>query len=168
MSVDRILQLGDDAHSNQFQIVFPNGIPTGGDDVSMALRLTGAFTMPQQTIYKYDIEYKGDKIPKTARKIDTDKVFTVTIRIDGNWKVYDELKAWHKAVYDPKTNTAMNDFLSRCPIVVQALDGSDSIVKSFTFTYCKIFDFKVTDFDSTVGDPLNIEAGFIYGQLDDE
>lgn len=168
MSIDVILNLGDDAHLNQFQIVFPNGIPTGGDDSSITLRMDQTFSLPQEIIYKYNIDFKGSIIVKTGRKEDTDKTLTVSVRVDQNWQVYDDLKAWLNAVYDPKTNTAMPDLLTRTPIAVQWLDGNNSIVKTLTYTYCKITELKITDADNSTGDPVRLELSFIYGELLDD
>lgn len=168
MSIDRILSLGDDAHSNQFQITFPAGIPTGGDSESITLRMDQTFSLPEEIIYKYDIDFKGVKVPKTGRKEDTDKLITVSVRIDQKWLVFDDLRAWLKAVYDPQTNTAMPDLLLRTPIAVQMLDGDNSVVKTFLFSYSKIFALKVTDADNSSGDPFRVEIQFIYGDLEVE
>jgi len=166
MSVDRILNLGDDAHVNQFQLVFPNGIPTGGDSETISLRAEN-FSMPTQTIYKYDIDFRGSKIPKTGRKEDTDKTYSISVRVDQQWKVYDDLKSWHKACYDSSTNTALPDMAVRTPVVIQTLDGNNKIVKTFNFMYSKITDIKVSDFDNTSGDPAKLDLTFIYGKLED-
>jgi hypothetical protein len=122
--------------------------------------------MPQETIYTYNIDFRGTIIPKTGKKEETDKTFTVNVRIDSQWKIYDALRQWHRMVFDPKTNIALSDVLTRTPIVVQALDHSNKVVKSFTFTYCKLKDLKVTDFDNATGDPMRAELGFIYGGLE--
>ena len=166
MSIDRILHLGDDAHLNQFQVIFPAGIPTGGDAETISLRIQGSFTMPQEVIYKYEIDFRGAKIPKTGRKEDTDKTFTITVRVDQQWKVYDDLRRWHKACYDPSTNVALPEVNTRVPVVIQWLDGNNKAVKTFTFMFSKLTEFKVTDADQSTGDPVTLELTFIYGRLD--
>jgi hypothetical protein len=166
MSVDRVLALGDDAHVNQFQAIFPNGLPTGGDSESIALRMDQTFPMPQEVIATYDIDFRGAKIPKSSRKEDTDKKFTVAVRIDQQWKIYDDLRKLHKATYDSATNTAMPELATRFPFVIQALDGTNKAVKTFTFMYSKLVELKPSDFDNSSGDPSRLELTFIYGRLE--
>lgn len=168
MSIDKILTLGDDAHLNQWQAVFPDGIPTGGDSESIVLRMDQTFSLPAEVIYKYDINFKGAIIPKTGRKEDTEKTLTVSVRVDQQWQVFDDLRAWLKAVYDPSTNTAMPDLLVRTPIAVQMLDGNNAVVKTLLFTYSKITNIKITDADNSSGDPFRLELSFIYGDLEVE
>lgn len=165
--VEDQIRLGDDALANQFITIFPSGIPGGGNADAVSLRMDQPFDPPSQVIYTYEIDYKGDKIKKTGRKNDTDKIITISVRIDQNWNIYDDIMRWMKLCYDPVTNTALSDENTRIPLVIQSIDGDNNIVKNFKYTQCKLFTTKVTSFDPTTGDPLRMELTFIYGDLDD-
>ena len=94
MSVDAVLLLGDDQLQNQFKVVFPNGIPGGGNTEAVSMRMDQSIDIPQQTIYKYDIDFRGSKISKTGKKEETDKTLTMSVRVDQQWQVYDDIKLW--------------------------------------------------------------------------
>lgn len=164
---DAILQLGDDALSNQWMCIFIDGIPGGGNTEAIAMRMDQSFDPPQKTIATYDIDFRGSKIRKTSKKEDTTKEFTIAIRIDQQWTVYDALSKWVKMVYDPARNNAVSDALCRKNITIQNIDGSNNVMKSFKYTYCKPFQLKVTTMDQTSGDPLRVEVTFMYGDEDD-
>ena len=164
--VDSVLSLGDDSLSNQFKVIFPNGIPGGGNADAISMRMDQSIDIPQQTIYKYDIDFRGSKISKTGKKEETDKVLTMSVRIDQQWTVYDDMKLWFSMVYDPITNVALPDLLTRTTMVIQSLDGANAIAKSFKFNNVKITDMKVTTFDNSSGDPLRMELTFLYGTME--
>jgi hypothetical protein len=165
--VEEVLRLGDDALANQWICIFPSGIPGGGNAENISMRMDQQFDIPQQVLYLYNLEYRGDIIRKTGKKIDTSKEFVVSVRVDQMWKVYDDLMRWQKLAYDPVTNTAMPDAMTRAPITIQNIDGSNKVVKNFKFTQCKLYGSKITSFDHQSGDPLRVELSFIYGDFDD-
>jgi hypothetical protein len=165
MSVDVILSLGNDALINQAQVVFPNGIPGGGNADEVRLRMDQTFTMPQEQITTYEIDYRGAKLIKTSKKEETDKTITIPVRMDQSWNVYDTLKAWHRLCYDPVLNIASPDATTRIPIVVQNLDQNNAIAKAFTFSYCKLTQLKVTDWDNSSGEPVRVEMTIVYGYM---
>jgi hypothetical protein len=167
MSVDIILSLGNDSLVGQWQCVFPKGIPGGGNADEVRLRMDQQFTMPQETITTYEIDYRGAKVMKTAKKEETDKTLTVSVRMDQQWHVYDTLKAWHRLIYDPVLNIASSDLDTRIPVVIQNLDQNNDIAKAFTFSYCKLTQLKVTDWDNTSGEPVRCECTLIYGYMEE-
>jgi hypothetical protein len=164
--VDVVLSLGDDALSNQFKLVFPNGIPGGGNANAIELRMDQSFDIPQQTIYKYDIDFRGSKITKTGKKEETDKTVTFNVRLDSQWIVYDDLNAWFKMTYDPVTNIALPDLLVRTTIEIHALNSAGDSSKVFKMRNSKITDLKIGTFDNTTGDPIRLEVTITYGTLE--
>jgi hypothetical protein len=166
VNVDTILALSDDALVNQFEIVFPDGIPGGGNGDRISLRSDQQFDIPQQIIYKYDIEFRGHKIPKTGKKEDTEKTITFSIRLDQQWKVYDDLITWLKLAYDPNTGIAVPDLLGRCTIAVHSLNRDNSIAKTITLRNCKAIGIKVTSFDNASGDPQRVELTILFGSIE--
>lgn len=165
---DVILSLGSDALINQWQVLFPKGIPGGSHIDAVRLRIDKTFTMPQKQIATYEIDFRGAKLLKTAKKEDTDKTITFSVRVDQPWAVYDDLEAWHNLCYNPVTNTASSDADTRIPIVLQNLDQNNAIAKSFTFSYCKLKDMKVSDWDMASSEPVSVELTIIFGYFQTE
>lgn len=168
MSTDAILNLGDDALVNQYQAVFPKGIPGGSNTDAVRLRIDQTFPMPSEDIATYEVNFRGSKLIQTAKKEDTDKTITFSVRVDQEWNVYDDLEAWRNLCYNPVNNTASPNSVTRVPIIIQNLNQSGTIVKSFTFTSCKIKTLKITDWDMGSAEPVRVEVTIIYGTMTSE
>jgi len=162
MSTDNILNLGDDQLANQYIVLFPTGIPGGGNTDTISLRMDQSFDPPEETVNTYDIIFQGLKITKTGMLTETTKEFTIDIRLDQQWKVFDDLNNWFKKVYDPIKGTALPDIMVRTTVVIQYQDGQNKVVKNMRFTGVKIKSLKVGTADHTSGDPIRLTLGFIY------
>ena len=162
MSISRILALGDDALASRAFLIFPNGLPTGGDAVSISLRIDQSFDPPEIVVGEYEIAWKGMKIKKTNNTDATDKTFTIQVRIDQQWKVMDDLMALAKATYDGNTGTSMPDSTTRFPVTILFVDGQDIIKKTWTFEYAKLKGFQIQAIDPASDDPLRCQLTFIY------
>ena len=162
MSVSKILGLGDDALAAKYFLVFPNGLPTGGDTDSIALRIDQSFSFPEIIVGTYDVSWKGMKVTKTNGTDQTTKEFTVQCRIDQQWKVMDDLYALAKASYDGNTGTYLPDSATRFPIAIRFVDGQDVVKKTMTFQYAKLKGFQIQDVEPTSEDALRVQLSFIY------
>jgi hypothetical protein len=167
MSSDIILALGDDQLASQFQLAFPNGIPGGGDSDQIRLRMDQDFDPPEDAVETYEIKYKGMTILKTSMTHSMDKKFTVNVRVDQQWKVFDDLNAWWKMCYDPINGVALPDASVRTDIIVQAQDGQKVVKKNIRFKNCKIHSIKINPFDNASADPTRITLGFIFTDMID-
>ena len=165
MSVQTIMNLGDDQTINQYQILFPGGIPGGGDAESISLRMDTQFTAPAQTINTYDIWHKGIKIPKTGTVTETDKKFSIEVRLDQKGSVYKTLNAWKTNCYDFTNGTALPDLLVRTTMLVQLTDTQENVMQTWTFTGVKIYELTPPTLDNAAGDPARITVGFIYADF---
>jgi len=165
MSVDQILQLGDDQLANSFQLVFPTGIPGAKDSNAIALRMDQAFDPPEESVGEYEIKYMGMTIKKTTRNEATAKEFAIEVRLDQGWQVYDDLRNLYEMTYNPINGTALGDSMTRFPVAVQALDASQSVVKTITFKNSKIKTLKINQFGNEEEGPIRIAVSFIYGTM---
>jgi hypothetical protein len=159
---DEILSLGDDALANQFSILFPTGIPGGGDSNIISLRCDQTFDPPEDVVNVYEIFRKGFKIPKTGMLQETTKEFTIDIILDQQWKVYDDIRKWCDMSYDHSNGTALPESMARSSVVIQAEDRVQSAVKTIKFKGAKPKSVKIQTFDNQSGDPLRITVIFIY------
>ena len=166
MSVDLIMGLGDDQLANQFIVLFPTGIPGGGDANALSLRMEESMPMPEQGVMEYVVDFQGLTIPKTTMKEDTDKHFEITVRVDSGWSIYNDLKAWKDMVFNTKTGQAMTEADTRTTVVVQALDGQKAIAKQFTFKYTKLQKLAISEFSHTSEEPTKLILTFMYGYME--
>jgi hypothetical protein len=162
MSISKILNLGDDALASKYFLVFPNGLPTGGDTDSIALRMDQSFDFPEIGPGTYEVAWKGMKVPKTNATDQTTKEFTVQVRIDQQWKVMDDLYNLSKASYDPNTGTYLPDSAVRFPLAIRFVDGQDVVKKTWTFQYAKLKTFTIQSIEPISEDPLRVSLTFIY------
>jgi len=165
MSVQQVLNLGDDQTVNQFQIVFPAGIPGGGQDTNIALRMDQQFAPPAQTVNTYDIFHKGIKIPKTGTVTDTDKKFTIEVRLSQDGSIYKDLDNWKSKCYDFTNGTALPDLMARTTMLVQLTDTQENVVQTWTFTGVKIYELTPPTLDNATGDPARVTVGFLYADF---
>lgn len=163
MSIDKILQLGDDQMASQFQLIFPNGIPGGGDPDYITYRLDTQFDPPKREVGTYDVWSQGQKVTHTSVTENTTKEFTLPIRLDQGWKAYDALDNWFKLVYDEENGGSRGTNAStRVPMVLQALGVGKVVVKQLTWLGVKIKGLKITAWDQQSNEPSKVEADFIY------
>ena len=162
MSVSKMLSVGDDQLSSRAYIVFPNGLPTGGDAESIALRIDQSFDIPEIIVSEYEISWKGMKIKKTGQTDATDKTFQVQVRVDQQWKVMDDLYALAMASYNGNTGTSLPDSATRFPFAILFVDGQDVVKKTVTFQHAKLKGFAIQSVDPTSEDPLRVQLSFIF------
>lgn len=162
MSINIITGLQDDALSSQYQIIFPLGIPGGGDAQLLSLRMDQPLDIPNRTAAQYEVVFQGIKIPKTSYNEETTKQITLSFRQDTNWLVYRALDNWFRLVLNEETGTGSVEKDTRVPMVAQFFGPNKEVKAQIRFNDIKIFDIKLTTFDHTSPDPVRVEAQFIY------
>lgn len=166
--IDYVESLASDAMSDQFGILFPEGVPGGGNGELLRLRMDQAFDEPQLVAATYDVNFEGLKIPKTGSE-DTDKKFTMSFRVDINWKVYEALKKWHSLVINPINGSQQSEADTRTTMILNGYGPPNkSIVYSKRFNGVKIISFKTTAWDyNQKAEPVRVEAEFIFINIDE-
>lgn len=162
-TAEKILELGADQLKDQFILSFPSGIPGGGDAEGVALRMDESFDPPEEAINTYDVFHKGQLIRKTGGAEETDKSLEFAVRLDQQWQVFDDLKAWLRLTYDETTGTPGDESIARAPIQIQATGReADIAVKTLTFTKAQLNRLDIQELDHTSGEPLKLTLGFVY------
>jgi len=164
--VDKILGLGDDQLASQYIVLFPDGLPGGGDVDSLSLRLDEGFDMPQDEVGTYEIKYRGMTITKTNMSEQTSKEYELVARLDKDWKIYDALRETFEITYNPIKGTALGDTSARFTVEVQALDSQNNVVKTVSFKNSKIKALKPPAFGNEEEGAAKITIGFIYGSME--
>ena len=160
--INIVTALQDDQMSNMFQVLFPEGVPGGGEGLTLALRMDQQFDIPNRTLTQYNVEYQGIVIPKTAAKEETTKNFTLSFRLDQNWLVHKFLNDWFELNFNERESTYKSEADTRVPMLFQALGPDRAVKKQIKYENCKLFDLKPTTMDHTSGDPVRIEGQFLY------
>ncbi len=162
MSVDTSLSLANDALASQFAFQILSGPAAQKDAIS--LRMDQTFDPPEEVVNTYDVMKQGTKTTKTNMTEGTTKEFTVAVRIDQDWTVYNDLKKWKTAVYNPNTavgggntGTAVN---GDCAVI--AYDHTGAVKKTFKFVDCRLKSIKVESFDNASDDPSRVTLIFVY------
>ncbi len=167
MSVDTSHQLEDDALASQFNLII-HDIPGGGRTKRISLRMDQTFEPPEELINTIDVWFRGLKIPKTHPSEGTTKEFNVSVRMDADWHIYDDLKKWMRKCYDPRNSTALANSSTTTNIWIEALNRTGKNVKTFKFIDAKIKSLKVDPFDNASDDPIRLTLSFIYRRMDDD
>jgi hypothetical protein len=166
--VESSLMLAADALASQFSFNILTG-PASAMGEEISLRMDGAFDPPEEIVNTYEIAHRGRKIPKTNMTEGTTKEFTVPVRIDQKWEVYNALKAWKTAVYNPVDGTsAGNDNTNvNGDVAVIAYDHLGNAVKTFKFIDSRLKSIKIESFDNASDDPSRVTLGFIYRKMEE-
>lgn len=155
--------LADDALTDQFGIIFPNGVPGGGNSELLRLRMDMSFDEPEKTLASYEVNFEGVKIPKLGSE-ETDKTFNLSFRVDNNRKVYKALKDWWYLCFNPMTGAVGPEATTRTTMILVAYGPPNKSIKyQKEFHGVKLKSFKVTTYDySNKGEPIRVECSFIY------
>lgn len=165
--IEYLQALTDDQMANQYNIIFPAGIPGGGDGNLLTLRMDKQIDIPERAVEEYMIEYQGIKVPKTSLKEETTKEITLNFRLDGNWQVYRALNNWFKLVFNESNGSGGSEADTRVPILFNTYGSNKQLTYSMRLNGCKIKKIKTETFDMGSADPARVEAVFIYVDRED-
>jgi hypothetical protein len=162
MSTDAIILQGADQLLSQWEASFPGGIPTGGNDTNVALRVDTSFTPPAQSVGTYTITKKGITVPKTNTQTGTTKTFSLEWRVDQDWQTFDDMKKWFDAVYDQVNGVALPDISVRGTVLLTLLDTQNNVKKKIRFKNVKPTGFDIPALDNASQEPMRCVMHFIY------
>ena len=165
MIESEIIAVGDDAYRSQYEVIFPSGIPGGGNGLRLSLRQKGTFDPPEHGVVTYEVIKKGQKVVKPGGAEEVDKMFMLTIRVDQQWGVYDDLETWSNLVYNKTTGSPGRASQYRTTVLVRNLDENNNPTATFKFTGTFLQKTKVTEFDNESGEPVEMEATFYFVRM---
>lgn len=120
--VSSLLNLGADAMNNMFDVTIepPAGITSFGETSvdafefgsdqfkhDITIRAAG-FKPPEFNIKTYKVGYKTVEVDRPATKIEGDRQFEMTFRLDANYSAYRFLGAWRAMLMNASTGYATN------------------------------------------------------------
>jgi hypothetical protein len=81
--------------------------PTPVQNHQLTLRASG-FEPPKFNIKKYDVRYKTVGLRRPATRIEGDRSFKITFRVDSYYNIYRMLALWRSVLMEPATGYASN------------------------------------------------------------
>jgi hypothetical protein len=169
MSIE-LLGNREDQLSNQFEAVFPSGIPNSideGDGDQLILSIVDEIPMPDVGFETGEFYWNGLKIPYKIPKDKSSKDFSLKFDIDGKLHVYDSIDAWVSMGYDRRNGVSMPLFFATTDLIIKPKNFENKS-KSGIFAYSDVFcyNYKVTSWNHTGNEPLQIECNFRYLDFD--
>ena len=166
VNIDNIFFLADDQAKSQYSLIFPEGIPGGGNAERISLRMNKEFQMPEMTWYTYKIYDHGFYVPKKGMLQEVDKEsLQVQVRIDQQWAVFDDLWNWAQLSYNQNNGEGGGDAEFRTSLIVQAEDTKQKAVKRFRFKGVGIKGFNIDAFNMEEGDPMYVTLTLIWNEM---
>jgi hypothetical protein len=111
--------IGADAMDNLYDIIIalPSSMaekikgtaaePLDSPNLLTQLRLRAdGFTPPKLTQKKYEVRYKTVGMNRPSARIEGEREFTLTFRLDAYYRVYHALLAWRSLLFEPATGYA--------------------------------------------------------------
>ena len=166
MILDPVYLLSDDQLANQFEIVFPNGIPGDGDKNAISMRMDQSIQPPSFVSNMYDYYMRGIKYSKPGMLEETTKELSVMVRIDQAWKVFDDLYKWKLVCHDTINGTRSNSKSGSSKVNINMLDGNDKIKKTFFYEYVYLKELALETLANDSGDPLRVNLVMVYNTVD--
>lgn len=183
-NIQTLIESGPDAFTNLYDVVitFPTNIKSADtlftDTLSVRIQ---DFPFPPLTLQPYNISYKSAVLKRFAPKITGARKLTLPIRLDSNWEIYQEFKAWKKHyMNDDNTDISFGNFVTDASdlanygkIIVKAYNadsdlsgivGSDSIAtKEWKFYNVACINVQEPQFTREAANPITLNVEFLFG-----
>lgn len=118
-AINALVASGADAFANTFdvKIKFP-----WAQDFTTMIRAKG-FEVKDATTTSYKIDYHGNSLDRPGTKMEYDRSFSLTFRMDAGYSLYGAMIEWHQAVTDPVNGGVSNYPSALGEVKVVALAG---------------------------------------------
>ena len=163
-TASELYNLGLDALTNQYSILFPAGIPgaPGANIGAISLRQDQVFPTPKREVGTYLTWYQGLKIERRGFVEQTEKKFTIAFRIDEDWNVFSAMLAWFKKAYDDFNGTGDIEANCRAPMIYQHYGANKVVKRTETYFGVLLIGIKPTENNHEESAGMRTECDFIY------
>lgn len=195
--VNTLISAGADAMTNMFEVHFtlPSGLFTpvppqagiasqrvSGESMATSLMVrTDGFTPPTPSQVTYTNHWKTVSVDRPATKINLDRTFSITFRVDAYYSVYKTLLRWQSKTMQVSDGFASNSLASTNlgTVEVKAAEGlvdslSDvddntalSTETSWKFEDAWIESITPPTYGTSSADPAKVTAKFRFGKYTD-
>ena len=180
--VTDLLEAGNDAFSNLYEVSFTLPASSGSEETASAdygrvftMRCKG-FNHPEATATDpYTVRYLTAFVEWPTAQVNVTRTFDLEFRVDSNYEAYRELHKLAKSNFDPNTefvDTNLDTLKDKSFTVAVSVitNGSSSIgtdtsktLKLYEFKNCLITGITPLVYKQGTAEPLVATASFIYG-----
>lgn len=124
---------GGGARANRFRVIcpFPSFAVVGGETEDLSFLAKGA-VLPASTLGVIEIAFNGRKVKMPGDREYT-TTWSITVLNDTDFKLRNGFERWQNAIRPHKDGGGLANFADyTVDVIVQQLDQSDSVVKSYT------------------------------------
>lgn len=157
----------NDAMSGMFKVDFLNGYFNGRDKT---IRCTG-FQIANLKQLEYTKKYVTAYIDAPAPKVEGEKRFSITFRLDENYDVYMELLNWRSVLVDPSNSAVDIDLKGNeskfCDIQVSRIGNNGGTEGMATYGKCWCTDVALGGYAYGTSKPQTVTATIYYKTVND-
>ena len=185
--VTELLGAGADAMTNMYEVVFTlPSVLKSYEDAAGKLRIRAdAFTPPNDEQQSYEVHWKTVSVTRPAAKINLDRSFQISFRLDANYDIYKALVAWKKLTSSGALGYASQDLNGKTgSIFVKAFsDAANKITDTASisgdpaysgdtikWSYKDVWIPSISnpDFSNESSEPAKITVTFRFGTFEDQ
>lgn len=120
-NIQALINSGADATKNMYDVL--HKWPwTDGYDGGVSVRQKGV-QIPESSTETYDVSYQGVTMKRAATKVNMDRVFDITYRLDAAYAEYGKFVKWHSYTSNPVTGQVGNTPLAIGAVKIVAPKG---------------------------------------------
>lgn len=189
MATNNLLTLLNSSYDS-FSNLYSIALTTAPDGLTAPLLTSGSdirvmnFKVPSLRLGEYENHYKTVSLPRFNAQITGEREFELRFRIDANWDLYKELKAWKDlfiklstdeinfGIYNNVTGTLGN----YAKVTVTALKSTTEALSSdgdstttnpieWVFDHVLLYDLVEPVFNRESSVPVEITAKFLFGEF---
>lgn len=193
-NIQALINSGADATKNMYDVL--HKWPwTDGYDGGVSVRQKGV-NIPESSTETYEVSYQGVTMKRAATKVNLERSFEITYRLDAAYEQYGKFVKWHSYTSNPVTGQVGNTPLAIGSVKIVAPKGQynaydlwndkkvedrDSKMRMFDedgtatdangyvlWEFDNVWVFKVTQpaFSPDGGDALEFTVGYAFGDVD--
>lgn len=157
----------NDAMSSMFKVVFLNGRFHGQEKT---VRCTG-FKVAHLRQLEYTKRFVTAQIDVPAPKIEGERMFQLTFRVDENYDIYKDLLNWRNLLVDPSKQAVDTDIKGNnkyfSDIQVYRIGNNGGEEGIATYNKCWCTDVTLSSFNTSNSSPMTCTATIFYTDCND-
>ena len=186
--ITTLLNHSSDAQGNLFYVKFtPNGVNADDYSDDLTVRCSG-INIPATEQGTYSVKFMNATVDRPNAKVELNRQFDITFRVDSNYEVYKKLILQEKSTFDPSVGyTATNinektnlfDISVSVPNITKGTDNTpageatkegtiENFEELFNFKHCWISSVDNVSYKYGSSDPLTVKATIQYIYFEDK
>lgn len=172
-----LIQAGNDAHSNLYEINFQGGV-FNSSEVSQGMTIrTSGFTPPQITQDSYVVKYVTAFVEWPNAKSQVTRNFTLSFRMDANWEIYEKLQEQKNKIFNAShsyasTHLNENDLFNVTVYTLKDGMSSETVASNdrkmlYQFRKCWISKVDTPSFSNSSSESIKVDCTINFLEMYD-